>query len=41
MLKFSNFIFSELTQTCCKHHWKTQNDEQIYMELEKHEVGGD
>jgi len=33
MLEFPNHTFLELTKTFCKHHWKTQNDEQIYMEL--------
>ncbi len=33
MLKFPNCIFSDLTQAFCNHHQKTQNDEQIYMEL--------
>ncbi len=33
MSKFLNCIFSKLTQAFCKHHRKTQNDEQIYMEL--------
>jgi hypothetical protein len=26
-------FFSELTQAFCKHHEKTQNDEQIYLEM--------
>ncbi len=33
MLKFPTYIFLKLTQTFCKCHQKTQNDEQIYMEL--------
>jgi hypothetical protein len=33
MSKFPNYIFLEPTQTFCKHHWRTQNDKQIYMEL--------
>jgi hypothetical protein len=33
MSKFLDHTFSELTQAFCKHHQKTQNDEQIYMEL--------
>jgi hypothetical protein len=33
MSKFPNYIFSKLTLAFCKHHQKTQNDEQIYMEL--------
>jgi hypothetical protein len=33
MSEFPGYIFLELTQAFCKHHWKTQNDEQIYMEL--------
>jgi hypothetical protein len=33
MLEFLNCIFLELTQAFCKRHHKTQNDEQIYMEL--------
>jgi hypothetical protein len=33
MSKFPNFTFSELTQAFYKRHRKTQNDEQIYMEL--------
>jgi hypothetical protein len=39
MSKFPNCIFLELTHAFCKRHWKTQNDEQIYMELKdmKHE----
>jgi hypothetical protein len=39
MLKFFDYIFSKLTQAFCKCHRKTQNDEQIYMELKnmKHE----
>ncbi len=30
---FLNVFFSKLTQALYKHHQKTQNDEQIYMEL--------
>jgi hypothetical protein len=33
MSKVHNCIFFELTQVFCKHHHKTQNDKQIYMEL--------
>jgi predicted nucleic acid-binding protein len=33
MSKFPNYIFLELTQAFCKHHRRTQNDKQIYMEL--------
>jgi hypothetical protein len=33
MLEFLDCIFLELTQAFCKRHQKTQNDEQIYMEL--------
>ncbi len=33
MSEFPNYIFSELTHEFCKCHRKTQNDEQIYMEL--------
>ncbi len=33
MSKFPNCIFLKLTQTFYKRHRKTQNDEQIYMEL--------
>jgi hypothetical protein len=33
MSNFLDYIFLELTQAFCKCHWKTQNDEQIYMEL--------
>jgi hypothetical protein len=33
MLEFLDYIFLELTQTFCKCHQRTQNDEQIYMEL--------
>jgi hypothetical protein len=33
MSKFPNCIFSKLTQAFCKRHQKTQNDKQIYMEL--------
>jgi hypothetical protein len=33
MLDLLDCTFSELTQAFCKHHRKTQNDEQIYMEL--------
>ncbi len=33
MLEFLDCIFSELIYAFCKHHWKIQNDEQIYMEL--------
>jgi len=33
MLEFPDYTFLELTQAFCKHHQKTQNDEQIYMEL--------
>ncbi len=33
MSKFPDYTFLELTQTFCKCHQKTQNDEQIYMEL--------
>jgi hypothetical protein len=42
MLEFPNYIFLELTQAFCKHHRKTQNDEQIYMDLKnvKQEGGG-
>jgi len=32
MSKFSDCTFSELTHAFCKCHWKTSNDEQIYME---------
>ncbi len=37
--KFHDCTFLELTHAFCKCHWKTQNDEQIYMELKnmKHE----
>jgi hypothetical protein len=40
MLEFHDYIFSKLTQAFCKHHWKIQNDEQIYMELKnmKYEI---
>jgi hypothetical protein len=39
MSKFLDYIFSKLIQAFCKHHWKIQNDEQIYIELKnmKHE----
>jgi hypothetical protein len=39
MSKKFNYIFPELTHAFCKCHRKTQNDEQIYMELKimKHE----
>ncbi len=38
MSKFPNYAFLELTQAFCKCHQKTQNDEEIYMELNmKHE----
>jgi len=33
MLKFPNYVLSELTQAFCKCDQKTQNVEQIYMEL--------
>jgi hypothetical protein len=33
MSKFPDYIFSKLSHVFCKHHQKTQNDEQIYMEL--------
>jgi len=33
MLEFLDCIFLELAQAFCKRHQKTQNDEQIYMEL--------
>jgi len=33
MLEFLDYIFLELTQAFCKCHQRTQNDEQIYMEL--------
>ncbi len=33
MSKFLYRKFLELTQAFCKHHWKIQNNEQIYMEL--------
>ncbi len=33
MLKFPSYNFSKLTHAFCKCHQKTQNDEQIYMEL--------
>jgi len=33
MSKFLECTFSELIHALCKHHRKTQNDEQIYMEL--------
>ncbi len=35
MLEFLGCIFSELTHAFCKHHQKTRNDEQIYIELKK------
>jgi len=39
MSKFPNYMFLELTHAFCKCDRKTQNDEQIYMELKnmKHE----
>jgi hypothetical protein len=39
MSKFPNYMFLELTLAFCKRDKKTQNDEQIYMELKnmKHE----
>jgi hypothetical protein len=39
MLNFPNYIFLELTHAFCKHHQKTHDDEQIYMDLKnmKHE----
>ncbi len=33
MSEFFDYIFLEFTQAFCKCHWKTQNEEQIYMEL--------
>jgi hypothetical protein len=33
MLEFLDYTFLELTHAFCKHHRKTQNYEQIYMEL--------
>jgi hypothetical protein len=33
MSKFLDYIFSKLTHVFYKHHQKTQNDKQIYMEL--------
>jgi hypothetical protein len=33
MSKFPNCIFSKLTHAFCKHRWKTQNDNKLYMEL--------
>jgi hypothetical protein len=33
MLEFPNYIFSKLIEAFCKHHWKTQNDKKLYMEL--------
>jgi hypothetical protein len=33
MSEFLECTFSELIHALCKHHRKTQNDEQIYMEL--------
>jgi hypothetical protein len=33
MLEFFNYNFLKPIQAFCKHHQKTQNDEQIYMEL--------
>jgi hypothetical protein len=33
MSKFLDCIFLKLTQAFYKHHWKTQNDKQIYIEL--------
>jgi hypothetical protein len=33
MSKYPDYIFSNLTHAFYKRHWKTQNDEQIYMEL--------
>jgi hypothetical protein len=33
MLWFPKYTFLELTQGFCKCHQKTQNDEQIYMEV--------
>ncbi len=41
MSKFPDCIFSKFTQAFCKHHWKTQNDEQIYMEMKNMKQGGD
>jgi hypothetical protein len=41
MSKFPNCTFSELTHAFCKHHRKTQNDEQINIELKKQEAEGD
>jgi len=33
MLEFLDYIFSKLIWAFCKHHQKTKNDKQIYMEL--------
>ncbi len=33
MSKFFDYIFKKFTHAFCKHHRKTKNDEQIYMEL--------
>jgi len=33
MLEYPDYTFSDITQAFCKCHRRTQNDEQIYMEL--------
>ncbi len=39
MLEFFNYNFLKLTQAFCKRHQKTQNDDQIYMELKNIKQG--
>jgi hypothetical protein len=39
MSYFLDYNFSELTQAFCKCYCKTQNDEQIYMELKNIKQG--